>query len=120
MNSCPNCKGILRGVDTLGIFAFERRSLRVIWLLFVCFLVLLWSVLVVILVRESARTAAVIVYYILSCVLVYKLYKRKLSKVVYECQSCKSRYIGPDLTEFDYKTWSKNKYKNVYRDKGSR
>lgn len=117
MLSCPKCKSHLQGIDTLGIIAFEKGMLRVIWLVVTCFLVFLWSVLVLILVPESIRSGIFIMYYLLSGAFVYKLYKKKLNSVIYECDGCKARFKGPDLTEFEYKAWNRDENnKNFKKD----
>ena len=115
MMNCPKCNGSLKGVDTLGMFAFEKRSLRMVWLVFACFLVFVWSGLIVILSPESLRSTALIVYYMLGGFFVYKIYNKNLNKVIYECSGCQLRFKGPDLTGFNYKGWSKNEYNKSFK-----
>ena len=107
--NCPKCNGNLSGVDTLGMFAFEKFPLRVLWLVFACFLVFVWSSLVLI-VYQPLRSVAFTAYYILGGIFIYKRYNKNLDKVIYECVSCQSRFKGNNLNEFSYKEWSKNEY----------
>jgi DNA-directed RNA polymerase subunit RPC12/RpoP len=117
MNKCSKCNSPLFSVDTLSVFSFEKRATRMFWLIFSVFLIVLWSGLVLKLAPESAKSIALLIYYTLGILAVYKLYRNNLNKVIYECSKCKTRFKGNSPEPFIYKEWSKNEYnKSLKKD----
>lgn len=98
---CPKCGGHLLGVDTPGFFAFEKRLHRVIWFLFFCVVTILGAGLLMVF---YSKNGALIIYFILSAAWGYKLYSRLMNEIIYECQICKSKFKGSNLTEFAYES----------------
>jgi hypothetical protein len=102
MKKCPDCNNNLMGVDTRGMFAFEKRAARIFWLISFVFLVLLWSILIQKIVPETFRPIALVIYYSLGAILIYKTYNSNKNKIIYECISCKKKFKGNALTQFNY------------------
>jgi hypothetical protein len=102
MKKCPDCSNELVGVDTIGLFSFEKSISKIFWLISVIFLALLWSILIPKLIPEEVKHIALGVYYSLVAILIYKLYKSNNNKVIYECISCKQKFKGNALTKFNY------------------
>ncbi len=102
MNSCPDCNNELKGVDTRGIFAFENRSLRIFWFIGFTFIILVCSALILVLLPKSFHSITSLIYFPLAFFLLYKVYKRKLDTIIYECVSCKKRFKGQKLENFSY------------------
>ena len=102
MKKCSDCNNELVGVDTVGMFSFEKRFSRMFWLISVIFLALLWSILIPKIMPEEIKHIALVIYYSFSAILIYKLYKSNKNKIIYECVSCKNKYKGNTHTKFNY------------------
>jgi len=50
-------------------------------------------------VAEEAKSIALVVYYFLAGILIYKSYK---NKIIYECSGCKNKFKGRALEKFNY------------------
>ncbi len=102
MKKCPDCNNELKGVDTRGIFAFEKRSLRISWFIAFTFIIIVCSALILVLLPEAMHSIASLIYFPLAFFLLYKIYKQKLDTIIYECISCKKRFKGQKLEKFSY------------------
>ena len=102
IKKCLNCNKELEAIDTVGIFRFENKWSRVRWIIGFSFLVLVWSVMIPILVPQPYQSALLLIYYFLSYGFLYKLYKKKLDSIVYNCKSCNKKFIGRTLLDFEY------------------
>jgi len=102
MKNCPNCNNKLTGIDTRGVFAFENRSSRVGWFIAFTFIIIVCSAFILVLLPKATHSIALLLYYPLAFYLLYKIYKKKLNTIIYECTICKNRFKGETLEDFNY------------------
>ena len=102
MKTCPNCNKQLVAIDSTGIFSFQKRALRIYWVISATFLGLLWSILILKIAPENITQIALAVYYITAIVFIIKMYKSNMKKIIYECINCKNKYSNNPLKLFNY------------------
>ena len=102
MKACPDCKNELIAIDSKGLFSFQKRASRILWVISMVFLGVLWSILVPKIVPENISSYALAAYYILITILIIKLYKSNKSKIIYECTNCKNKFSDTPLKPFTY------------------
>jgi len=102
MKICPDCNKELIAIDSKGMFSFQKRASRMLWLFLVIFLVLLWSILIPKLMPEDLVSVSLVVYYITALIFILKTYKLNKSKIIYECLNCKNKFSDNPLKPFDY------------------
>jgi len=109
LKKCPSCNHKIEAIDTVGFFKFDNKGSRVRWIIGFSFLILVWSIMIPILAPQLYQSILLLIYYLLSYGLLYRIYKKNLDSIVYECKSCGKKFIGTKLLNFKY---NKNNHLN--------
>ena len=107
MKKCPTCSSKLIKIDSAK--PYSKKLIHISFMIQII-VIYAWSGFFYGLTPEPYKNIALILYFIITHIYLYKAYLIEKEAAIYECKKCKGLFKGIRLEPFNYSEWSKKEY----------